>query len=404
MAIELPPVPSGSAALTDKEGRATRPLQSFLNAIRAAFAEAVNSLLPIHLTDANTVEQYNSTTAQALYVYNTRTSATNYERLGVAWASNIVTINAEIGSGGGTQRNLGLQTLGGRVGIGTGAPERPFHIKTTTAASPAIKLADGNNHKWTWGQGWTSATDTFCYIYDEANGFPSILFKQTGECGIGMYPPTANLHLKTGSATAGTAPLKFTAGTVNTTAEIGAVEYDGANYWGTSAGPSRYSFPRTIFTATADKTVANTTTETSLFGTGVGTLTLPANFFVAGRTIRARVRGYVSDTGSPTMQARVKLGAVVIASVTSGAIIATGTRPFVVEAVLTCRTTGATGAFIGQIYEQYGSTGGADYSVTSATVAVDTTASNALDVMLTWSAADALNTATITNATVEVLN
>jgi len=53
MAIELPPVPSGSAALTDKDGRATRPLQSFLTAIRAAFATAIDSLLPIRLTATN---------------------------------------------------------------------------------------------------------------------------------------------------------------------------------------------------------------------------------------------------------------------------------------------------------------------------------------------------------------
>jgi hypothetical protein len=41
-----------------------------------------------------------------------------------------------------------------------------------------------------------------------------------------------------------------------------------------------------LFAATADKTVANTTTETSLVGTGVGTLTLPANCLTAGRSVR----------------------------------------------------------------------------------------------------------------------
>jgi len=122
MAIEIPPVPSASSALTDGEGRATRPLQSFLNAIRTAFATAIDSLLPIHLTEANTVEQYNSTTAQAWNLYNTRTSATNYERLGVSWASNVIKLNSEIGSGGGTRRNLCMQTAGGNVGIGTAAP------------------------------------------------------------------------------------------------------------------------------------------------------------------------------------------------------------------------------------------------------------------------------------------
>jgi len=46
-----------------------------------------------------------------------------------------------------------------------------------------------------------------------------------GNVGIGTDSPTAVLHLKAGTATAGTAPLKFTAGTLLTTKELGAVEF-----------------------------------------------------------------------------------------------------------------------------------------------------------------------------------
>jgi len=42
--------------------------------------------------------------------------------------------------------------------------------------------------------------------------------------GVGLNP-TAVLHLKAGTATASTAPLKFTTGTLNTVAEAGAVEF-----------------------------------------------------------------------------------------------------------------------------------------------------------------------------------
>jgi hypothetical protein len=61
----------------------------------------------------NTIEQRNSTNAQALQVYGTYTSSTNYERLtlkGVA-ASNFI-IGTEKGSGGGTARGLSIQTGG----------------------------------------------------------------------------------------------------------------------------------------------------------------------------------------------------------------------------------------------------------------------------------------------------
>jgi len=53
----------------------------------------------------------------------------------------------------------------------------------------------------------------------------------SGNVGIGTKAPTAVLHLKAGTATASTAPIKLTAGTVNTTSEAGAIEFDGTNFF-----------------------------------------------------------------------------------------------------------------------------------------------------------------------------
>jgi hypothetical protein len=50
-----------------------------------------------------------------------------------------------------------------------------------------------------------------------------------GKIGIGTTTPTAVLHLKAGTATANTSPLKLTSGDLNTTAEAGAMEYNGTN-------------------------------------------------------------------------------------------------------------------------------------------------------------------------------
>ena len=60
-----------------------------------------------------------------------------------------------------------------------------------------------------------------------------------GNVGIGTTAPTAKLHLPAGTATAGTAPLKFTSGTDLTTAETGAMEYDGTNLHFTPTGTLR---------------------------------------------------------------------------------------------------------------------------------------------------------------------
>jgi hypothetical protein len=52
-----------------------------------------------------------------------------------------------------------------------------------------------------------------------------------GPVGLGVAAPTGILHLKAGTASAGTAPLKFSAGTNLTAAEAGAMEWDGTDLY-----------------------------------------------------------------------------------------------------------------------------------------------------------------------------
>lgn len=64
-----------------------------------------------------------------------------------------------------------------------------------------------------------------------------------GNVGIGTTSPTALLHLKAGTTAASTAPLKFTSGALNTTAEVGAVEFLTDAYYGTiTTGAARKQF------------------------------------------------------------------------------------------------------------------------------------------------------------------
>jgi len=71
-----------------------------------------------------------------------------------------------------------------------------------------------------------SDTDNFLNIGDTIYGDLS-----TGNVGIGKTAPTAYLHLKAGTASAGTAPIKLTAGTLNTTEESGTIEFDGSDFY-----------------------------------------------------------------------------------------------------------------------------------------------------------------------------
>lgn len=64
-----------------------------------------------------------------------------------------------------------------------------------------------------------------------------------GWLAIGSQSPTAYLHLKAGTATANTAPLKLTSGTLNTTAEAGAVEFTTDDFFATiTTGAARKAF------------------------------------------------------------------------------------------------------------------------------------------------------------------
>lgn len=46
-----------------------------------------------------------------------------------------------------------------------------------------------------------------------------------GKIGVGIPAPTASMHLRAGTTAVNTAPLKFNSGSLNTTAEVGAVEF-----------------------------------------------------------------------------------------------------------------------------------------------------------------------------------
>jgi len=60
-----------------------------------------------------------------------------------------------------------------------------------------------------------------------------------GNVGIGVASGTAYLHIKAGTATANTAPLKVNSGTLMSSAEAGAVEYDGTDWYLTDSTPTR---------------------------------------------------------------------------------------------------------------------------------------------------------------------
>ena len=225
---------------------------------------------------------------------------------------------------------------------------------------------------------------------------------------IAQGSQTALLHVDDSST--GRASIRIDDGTAPTSPNEGDLWNDATqNAFIAFLSGVKQTIPGVLFTATADATHGASTTETTIVGTGVGTLTLPANFFVAGKSIRFNFRGFKSsDSATPgTLTLALKLGSTTIET-TTVTITAGGTANAGWEAdyLTTCRTTGATGTVYtqGKFIHQTSTVGAIDDLVETGTVTVDTTASAAIDLTADWSISDAENTMTTTHILVEVLN
>lgn len=163
------------------------------------------------------------------------------------------------------------------------------------------------------------------------------------------------------------------------------------------------------FTQTADQSVNNTTTETTIFGAGVGSLSLPANELVAGKSIRITMGGYFSlVTGTLTF--RIYLGATVIELTATATTGAQATDNFTMTVTMTCRATGVTGSVVGTglvfLTQSVNNTfGGSIMGLTAnrAAQVVNTTIVQAINATVQWSALNAGNLFTSQTGLVEVL-
>jgi hypothetical protein len=167
--------------------------------------------------------------------------------------------------------------------------------------------------------------------------------------------------------------------------------------------------PGVIFTQTANKTTTANTLGT-LFATGSGTLTLPANLLVAGRKIRIQMSGFVSvaDGGASTHTLTLLLGGVSVATGTSGATFTSVLNAgWTAEATITCRTAGAGGTVIGTArFDTEVALATLDSIIagptSQTTAAANTTGTLAVD--LQFNNGNATGTITVVDASVEILN
>lgn len=148
-----------------------------------------------------------------------------------------------------------------------------------------------------------------------------------------------------------------------------------------------------LFVTTDDITVANTVTESSIVGTGEGTLTIPANSVAVGNRFSFSAQGRLSSAGNPTLRLQIKLNAVALGDIGAATIGNNADNHWILEGEAVVRSLGVTGtmAFAGVFVTESGDHFG---FVNTVPVVIDTTISQTADITATWGTPLAGNTIT----------
>ena len=207
--------------------------------------------------------------------------------------------------------NITAQTNGDAYGItsnptltkassGTHAYFLGMYAQVPTIATPGGSTATVTNAATLFvGGGTTGATNNHALWV--AGGVSRI----EGKLGLGIAPGSTNavLHIKAGTATANTAPLKFTSGTNLTTAEAGAMEYDGTFlYFSPVATRKIVTYRKNVVSVSSAQTASVDSFIAANTSGGSFTITL-ANPSTVGNGAEITIKKISSDANTLTISA-----------------------------------------------------------------------------------------------------
>lgn len=175
----------------------------------------------------------------------------------------------------------------------------------------------------------------------------------------------------------------------------------GTNGTSGSSGTSPVSpFPYVygLFSQTGNSvTVSGTTSETTIIGNGVGTLTVPANGFSVGDSFTIKMFGDLGSQNNDTIQIKIKSGSVILGDTGLITMPSISDNHFMLDVGFTIRSTGTTGnasilssgffTFIQDSSNNYDAQGFTTVNNTT----FDTTSSNTLDITAQFSSINASN-------------
>ena len=153
-----------------------------------------------------------------------------------------------------------------------------------------------------------------------------------------------------------------------------------------------------LFAQTANSTpITGTIVESSLIGSGLGTLSVPANSFQVGDSFVAKLYGHITCVGTATIQIRIKSGSVLLADTGIITLDVTTNKHWNIEVNFTIRSLGnaSVGSIVSAGLFSYIKNSGLNFEganfVFLNNTTFDTTILNTLDITAQWNTNNAGN-------------
>jgi hypothetical protein len=297
----------------------------------------------------------------------------------------------------GVQGSQGIQGVQGVQGVQgeTGA------ALTVLGSYPdlAAFLAGAGGSPGAAGEAWLIESDGSLYIWNTATNAWEDVGDLQGPAGVqgaqGIQGIQGSQGVQGIQGVAGTAGTAGTSGLAGSSGSSGTAGLSGTS--GTSYSPP-LPVVYGLYAQTANSTaVTGTITESTLIGSGVGSLSIPANGFTVGDSFGATFGGILSTGNNQTFRIRVKAGSTVLLDSGVQNITNITNNVWSLEISFTIRALGAAGVAsivsLGTFHylkTVNGTFEGFSFNTLNNTT-FDTTVSNTLNVTIEWGSTSGLN-------------
>jgi hypothetical protein len=307
------------------------------NALKANIGGALNLAIGDYALYSNVSGIYNLAIGSSALYYNTNNYNTGigalafantvggYQNVGVGFGAGYGNVSGVFNTAVGVQAlYAGGDANGQNTAVGGNAlTAATGYFNTAIGAAAALSLQDGHDNTIIgWVAGVSLVHGSGNILIGSLSGGVDVPAATTsnflniggtlfgnlgaGSIGVGVQAPTASLHIWAGNTGVNSAPLKFDNGAPMTTAEAGAVEYNGTHRV-TNASLLRYPIGGVLFDHFADAN-NGTTVETDLYADTL----IASTFATNGDKLEAQYGGsFVGDVTS-TQRLRAYFGGTLI--------------------------------------------------------------------------------------------